>query len=62
MHDQWNSGSMHVYRLIVQDYYASTMHARWQNLIYFLLAVITNTVHLTSGFFARIFYRHFSLQ
>ena len=28
----------------------------------FLLAVITNTVHLTSGFFARIFYRHFSLQ
>ena len=35
MHDQWNSGSMHVYRLLVQDYYASTMHARWQNLIYF---------------------------
>ena len=35
MHDQWNSGSMHVYRLLVQDYYVSTMHARWQNLIYF---------------------------
>ena len=26
MHDRWNSGSIHVYRLLMHDYRASTMH------------------------------------
>ena len=27
MHDQWNLGSIHVYRLLMHDYRASTMHS-----------------------------------
>ena len=63
MHDQWNSGSMRVYRLLVQDYHASRMHARWQHLIYFF----TGCHHQHRAFNLRFslhesFYRHFPLQ